>query len=1022
MSKTGRICGECGDIGQIENSVASSVCKTACEHTYFAQATAPNQKGIWYCQTCRKKQTVMMENRKSDKAGPTKKFENSKVKFLSSEEVISMSRGTVRQCIKTTTTSIASSIQTAQPSGTPTKTQTSMDKSSSERLLPAKKMLFREPGNASSSERLLPAKKMQFREPGNASSSGYKEMGQSSLKGQLPYRPAPIAWKGSLEVRYSTIGSTLVELVAYLPLQVSAKLYRAIGALPSKLQMQMVSRFSVWPKQLESKFPNLEDIGVYILPSERRFELKCNHLLRLLYSGEHALKMNVNAQLELVVHSSQLLAENSQRIEGDLFFWGFFWKHKMRSGSKKKKSTSYDINPSKTSSEFGASPDFRTPIALDKTVDVVKHNQVDQVVADTLDVSPGFARPSIGQEISPMDKQSATNMRGKEVQPVYKNVAPRCSPLSYIANKESGYFSSIGESVLEDTLEGCENQEEYPEAQYVIHATSEKRADEAESKRMSGQIFIKHEQEPLVPLLGGLDIPPASSRKVKGREEKNVSNQQLETPTGSGILIKNEKEPFALPVGLEIPPGFSRRVEPGVKNNVSNQQQETPPGCGTSGPILIKHENEPFALPVGLEIPPGFSRRVEPREEKNISNQQLETPPGCVTSGPVLIKRENGPFALPVGLEIPPGFSRRDEAREEKNISNECKGSSMNQVLNVPRSVPTKLTDRPLLENQGIVHQQPPAYAVIQGTTSQSCSAQPISPGGIHCNTSMLLFPGSLHRRSIPEVYQVPTSHIQNYLEHSKRTSIMHATGEKQRAHSSYTIPDVKPKAFESPDASFSQMAAQSHNQYYHPFSAPCNGNVPVLSRTPSHFRVFNPSHLASSSRDEYHPSMNNETSDFTATARGEWSPRQIMRRSPVLRQERSRSRSPVRRRHRSRSRRPVQRWHRSRSRSPVRRQERSISRSPVRQERSISRSPVPRRERSRSRSPKRWYGNPEYRRNRSRVRSPVRPDHYHYSGRYSSQYESRYRSRYRGDSGSDSPIYRRYRNRSRSLSPPPSS
>lgn len=64
-------------------------------------------------------------------AGPTKKFENSKVKFLSSEEVISMSRGTVRQCIKTTTTSIASSIQTAQSSGTPTKTQTSMDKSSS---------------------------------------------------------------------------------------------------------------------------------------------------------------------------------------------------------------------------------------------------------------------------------------------------------------------------------------------------------------------------------------------------------------------------------------------------------------------------------------------------------------------------------------------------------------------------------------------------------------------------------------------------------------------------------------------------------------------------------------------------------------------------------------------------------------------------------------------------------------------------------------------------------------------------
>ncbi|KAF3323386.1 hypothetical protein FCM35_KLT12117 [Carex littledalei] len=619
-----------------------------------------------------------------------------------------MSRGTVRQCIKMTTTSIASSIQTAQPSGTPTKTQTSMDKISSERLLPAKKMLFREPGNASS--------------------SGSKEMSQSSLKGHLPYHPAPIAWKGSLEVRYSTIGSTLVELVAYLPHQISAKLYRAIGALPTKLQMQMVQRFNVWPKQLETNFANLKDIGVYFLPSERRFELKCNHLLRLLYSGKHALKMNVNAQLELVVHSSQILAENSQRIGGDLFFWGFFWKHKMRSGSKKKKSTSSDIIPSKTSSELGASPDFRTPIARDKTADVLKHNQVDKVVADTLDVSPGFARPSIRQEISPMDKQSATNMRGKEIQPVYnvyKDVAPRCSPLSYVANKENGHFSSIGEGVLEDTLEGCENQEEYPEAQYVTNATSEKRADEAESKRTSEQ---PNASQGILPNLGGseivtdtmpqqldthLDFGTSGQIFIKHEQEPLVKNQQLETPPGSGtsgpILIKYEKEPFALPVGLEIPPGFSRRDEPGEEKNISNQQLETPPGCGTSGPILIKRENEPFALPVGLEIPPGFSRRVESREEKNISNQKLETPPGCGTSGPILIKCENEPFVLPVGLEIPPGFSRRDEAREEKNISNECKGSrlSMNQVLNVPRSVPTKLTDRPLLENQELYTEEP---------------------------------------------------------------------------------------------------------------------------------------------------------------------------------------------------------------------------------------------------------------------------------------------------------------------------
>jgi hypothetical protein len=98
----------------------------------------------------------------------------------------------------------------------------------------------------------------------------------------------------------------------------------------------------------------------------------------------------------------------------------------------------------------------------------------------------------------------------------------------------------------------------------------------------SGQILIKHEKEPLVTLPVGLEIPPGYSRKdVEARKEKSISNQQLETPPGFGslgrVLIKQEQDLVPLPVGLEVPPGFSRRVEGRKEKNIPNEFKGNPP-------------------------------------------------------------------------------------------------------------------------------------------------------------------------------------------------------------------------------------------------------------------------------------------------------------------------------------------------------------------------------------------------------------------------------------------------------------
>ncbi|KAJ4755412.1 zinc ion-binding protein [Rhynchospora pubera] len=921
MKKTGRICGLCGDIGLIEKSAVCSVCNIACGQTCCAQALAPDQVVIWYCQTCRKQQTKMAEKKNLDE-GTTKQFGNSKVKFLSPEEVRSMSSGAIRRCIKTTTTSVVSSVRSAPPRGAPNQTQTSIAKSASDRLLSAKKMLFGEPGSS-------PHSVVGSKETSN-------ELG--SLKGQLPYRPAPIAWKGSLEVSH-LVGKPLVELVAYFPLQVSAKLYNAIATLPSKLQMKIVPHSNAWPKQLGTDLPNLEDIGIYLLPSGRRSSLKC--LLRQVDSNNCALKMNVNSRLQLVVYSSRVLAENAQRIEGDFFFWGFFLKRKMSSCSKKKE------------------------IIEDMSNICENKSSENEIIADTFGVSPGFAKPFIGQETNPMDRQSVTSMQGKETQLVDKGVAPGCSLTFDLTDKGSGcrrFFSSIGVSLLETALETCENQEEYPNAPVLTDTTSEKTEEVAESKRAPKQLDASLEA---VPDQGGREQGP------------DIVPQQLDTP-----------------------------------------------GFGSSSRILIKQEKEPLIpLPVSLEITPGFLRNVERGEEKSISNQQLDTLPGFGTSGRVLIKQEMEPLIpLPVGLEIPPGFSKKVEARIEKNISNEFSSRSlpMNQVLNDSSFVPDNFSHGPLLRNQGIVHQGTPvgqrtvffSNPVLQGTPSESRSSQPTSLGGINDNTLVLLSQGTSQQRAIPEV---SPNHSETVQEDADLTEVDPEMCHKRTPKNSENNQDVSPVWMMAQSQNANQTRVPPHFRVLNPqgpiagYCPPSNKETAVSADMPKR-EGSHQSEIWSRTRS---PGLRKQSQSKSPVLR--W--KRNSSRSPLLKRKISRSRSPVLRRKRSRSRSPVRRRERSRSRSPVRRRERSRSRSPIRRrERSRSRSPVRRQHRRRSRSPvQRQYSSPICRQHNDQGRSLVD------SKRYSSECKSGYKSRSRLDFGSShSPIRRCSRDRSRSLSLPP--
>ncbi|KAG4392803.1 hypothetical protein GLYMA_04G214800v4 [Glycine max] len=120
-------------------------------------------------------------------------------------------------------------------------------------------------------------------------------------------------------------------LVAYASSKACSKVLSAVTVLPTLLDVEILSRFAIWPKSFDMFPPNSDNIGLYFFPLYERDELSFDRVLNDIIEQEFALKAVIN-NVELLIFSSHLLPPNDRRICEKYYLWGAF-KPKPMSGN-----------------------------------------------------------------------------------------------------------------------------------------------------------------------------------------------------------------------------------------------------------------------------------------------------------------------------------------------------------------------------------------------------------------------------------------------------------------------------------------------------------------------------------------------------------------------------------------------------------------------------------------------------------------------------------------------------------------
>lgn len=134
-------------------------------------------------------------------------------------------------------------------------------------------------------------------------------------------------WKGEFEVQSSSKGGRLPRLSyriqAYLSSLSSPKIPEVVKEFPDKVVLDEVSLPSTWPRKFLEHPPQDDSIGLYFFAEDIQSYPNYKSLLRCMMDYELALKGNFNG-IELLIFSSNLLPEKSQRWNNMLFLWGIF--------------------------------------------------------------------------------------------------------------------------------------------------------------------------------------------------------------------------------------------------------------------------------------------------------------------------------------------------------------------------------------------------------------------------------------------------------------------------------------------------------------------------------------------------------------------------------------------------------------------------------------------------------------------------------------------------------------------------
>lgn len=124
--------------------------------------------------------------------------------------------------------------------------------------------------------------------------------------------------------RIGRLSSHYTGIQAHLSTCASPKVLEVVHMLPPKIILEEVPRLSTWPAQFMENYATEDNIALYFFAADlESYGRNYKSLLEWMIKNDLALKGNLKG-IELLIFSSKLLPEKSQRWNALSFLWGVF--------------------------------------------------------------------------------------------------------------------------------------------------------------------------------------------------------------------------------------------------------------------------------------------------------------------------------------------------------------------------------------------------------------------------------------------------------------------------------------------------------------------------------------------------------------------------------------------------------------------------------------------------------------------------------------------------------------------------
>ncbi|XVF52363.1 hypothetical protein PTKIN_Ptkin05aG0012800 [Pterospermum kingtungense] len=139
----------------------------------------------------------------------------------------------------------------------------------------------------------------------------------------VPHRD--YTWRGNFEIQRSRgLSFTCYGMQAHLSTYASHKVLEEVQKLPQKLLLEEAPRLSMWPTQFMKSHATEDDIALYFFAKDLdSYEGSYKNMLDRMIENDFGLKGNIGG-VELLMFSSNLLPQKSQRWNNLLYIWGVF--------------------------------------------------------------------------------------------------------------------------------------------------------------------------------------------------------------------------------------------------------------------------------------------------------------------------------------------------------------------------------------------------------------------------------------------------------------------------------------------------------------------------------------------------------------------------------------------------------------------------------------------------------------------------------------------------------------------------